>query len=93
LSDEGQKQIWPGLPFNSLHRLLQHFSMSGKGMIVRQNKGMITILQMPATPLNFLQLEHDYITFQQAWCPTLLRDGKSPSAICLHKSIGCKFCV
>jgi len=27
---------------------------------------------MPTTAHNFLQLKHDYITFQQTWPPTVL---------------------
>ena len=37
---------------------------------VRQNKGIITNLQMPITTTNFLQLKNDCITFQQMWWST-----------------------
>ena len=56
---------------------------------VRQNKGIITNLQMPITTTNFLQLKNDCITFQQMWWSTPYRlvGGKPSSAISLYRPL------
>jgi len=73
--DERQKQIRPGLQIISLDRLLQRFSM-GQTKQRGYHHHADTYYNT-----QFLQLKHDQIAFQQAWCLTVLFGGKPPSAI------------